>query len=407
MKKIVGIIGAVAIATSLFAADVSSGTKINGKLFNYGTDEKLQLFSQGNDSHDYANPNFVFGISGDKAGASLKITTDGGTLNPKQTTQTIWFKPIDALKITAGNFDVALNKEQIDWTESVTALGGNGYLVSFNSNGFGLDLGLHGNSEGAFWLEKAKDTEDAAGNTVKGNLSIKRAFAKASYGADFGTIGAYLCLNQTVDGWQHFVGKCYNIDSMKSKTREDGLNADGTKKYKKAAIESMDFGIGYQNNFNGVNVFANFVGNMADSFEWIRPEVFVSGSVDAFGYQFFAAPLIYTNSNLVFKDKETDEVGADGKWVKKDLAAETECEISLKVSYAFDGVTSYVYFNDKNILAKNFASTIKVGAQGSCGSMSWNTWFQIDTGNKVLNAEEKKADYKAAFSVPFELSINF
>ena len=66
MKKIVGIIGAVAMATSLFAADVSAGTKINGKLFNYGADEKLQLFSENNDSHDYANPNFVFGIAGDK-----------------------------------------------------------------------------------------------------------------------------------------------------------------------------------------------------------------------------------------------------------------------------------------------------------------------------------------------------
>ena len=406
MKKIVGIIGAVAMATSLFAADVSAGTKINGKLFNYGSDEKLQLFSENNDSHGYANPNFVFGIAGDKAGASLKITTDGNT-SPAQTTQTIWFKPIDALKITAGNYDVALNKEQIDWTESVTALGGNGYLVSFNASGFGLDIGLHGNNGGAFWLEKAKDTEDAAGNTVKGALSIKRSFAKASYGADFGNIGAYLCLNQTVDGWQHFVNKCYNIDSMKSKTPEDGLNADGTKKYKKASIESMDFGIGYQNNFSGVNVFVNVVGNIANTFEWIRPEVFVSGSVDAFGYQFFVAPLIYANDKIVFKDQETDKLGADGNWVKEDKKAETECEISLKVSYAFDGVTSYVYFNDKNILAKNFASTIKVGAQGNCGSMGWNTWLQIDTGNKVKNVKDGKADYKAAFSVPFELSINF
>ena len=398
MKKIIGIIAAVAMATSVFAADVSAGTKIKGDLFNYGTDGTMKLFSENNDSHDYANPNFVFGIAGDKAGATLKITTDGNT-SPAQTTQTIWFKPVDALKITAGNFDVALNKEQIDWTESVTALGGNGYLVSFNASGFGLDIGLHGNNGGAYWLTKAKDTEDAAGNTVKGALSIKRAFVKASYGADFGNIGAYLCLNQTVDGWQHFVGKCYNIDSMKSKTREDGKNADGTTKYKTAAIESMDFGIGYQNNFSGVNVFVNFVGNMANTFEWIRPEVFVSGSVDAFGYQFFAAPLIYTNSDLKF-EKENDD------FVKEMVAAETECEISLKVSYAIDGVTPYVYFNDKNILAKNFASQIKVGASGSCGSMGWNTWLQIDTGNKIKN-DKGKAEYKPSFSVPVELSINF
>jgi hypothetical protein len=351
MKKIVGIIAAVAMATSVFAADISAGTKINGKLFSYDNAKKLSLFSEGNDSHDYANPNFVFGISGDKAGASLKITTDGGTLNPKQTTQTIWFKPFDALKITAGNYDVALNKEQIDWTESVTGLGGEGILISFNTNGFGLDIGMNGNNNGGFWLEK-EDKEGA-------KATMKNLFVKAGYGADFGNIGAYVSFNKTYADWEYRAN--FMVDQ------------------KDDTVKSIDFGAGYQNNFNGVNMFVNVVGNMGKTFEWLRPEIFVSGSVDAFGYALFAAPLIWTNSDL-----------------KKD----TECELTVKVSYTIDGVTPYVYFNDKNLMAKNFESTIKLGAQGSCGSMGWNTWFQIDTG------KGDKKD-KVDLSIPFELSISF
>ena len=133
MKKIVGIIGAAAVlVSSIFAADVAAATKINGSLFSYDAAKTFSMFKEGNDSHDYANPNITFSISDDKAGATVKLTTDGDDTAVKMTTQTIWFQPIDALKITLGNHDVALNKEQIDWTESVTGLGGNGYLISVN-----------------------------------------------------------------------------------------------------------------------------------------------------------------------------------------------------------------------------------------------------------------------------------
>lgn len=353
MKKIVGIVGAAAVlASSIFAADVSAATKINGKLFSFNADKQLDLFAQGNDSHDYANPNLTFSISDEKAGATIKLTTDGSTLNVAQTTQTIWFKPIDALKISLGSYDLSLNKEQIDWTESVTGLGGNGYLVSVNAAGFGLDAFLNEGNNNAFWLSKA----DGADPT------IAEFGAKAGYSADFGSIGAFVDINRTTNRWT------YHDALAQIDQKED------------SAIKNVMFGAGYRNNFSGVDAFCNVVGYMGKKFDWIRPEVYASGNFDGFYFGLFAAPVIWTNADL-----------------KKDF----EMEVVAKVSYALDGVTPYVYFKDNNVAAKTFASTIKAGATGNVGLMGWNIWFQVDTG------ANDAGDSTVAFSVPFELTVSF
>ena len=364
MKKIVGIVAAAAIATSVFAADIASATKINGKLFEYGKDKSISLFTENNDSHDWANPNFTMSISDDRAGATVKITSDGGNKTPSITTQTIWFKPVDALKITAGSYDIALNKEQIDWTESATGLGGNGFLASINVEGFGLDIGLDAN--GKNWLSKADGADPA----------LTPFFVKAAYAADFGNIGGFAKFTYTP-------GKAataavpskivYYLDpdtGVQTKTEDAVAAAPAVD----ASTEIL-FGAGYRNNFNGVDAFLNVVGDMNKKLDWIRPELFVSGKADALGYQLFAAPKIYTNSDL-----------------KKDA----ECELLAKVTYALDGgITPYAYFKDANLLAKDFAATVKVGATGSVGLMGWNCWVQLDVADKT------------GFSVPFELTVSF
>ena len=360
MKKIVGIVSAAAVlASSIFAADVSAGTKIKGDIFKYdGAAESISLFAERNDTHDYANPNFSFSISDDKAGAAVKITTDGGS-SVAQTTQTIWFKPVDVLKITLGNYDVALNKETIDWTESATNLGGNGYLLSLNVSGFGLDLGLNQGNEMAYWFTKNKDADPA----------LKEFFVKASYGADFGNIGAFIEFNRADRyTWAGYDGVFGNKDWSTGSCvwQPYGKKAD--------VINSMLFGAGYSNNFNGINAFVNVLGYMGNEFEWVRPEAFVSGNIDAFGFALFGAPTIVVNDNF----------GTD-----------TQCEIVAKVTYALDGVTPYVYFKDVDILADTFTSTIKLGATGNVGLVGYDVCVQIDTADKIT------------ISVPFTLAVNF
>jgi len=375
MKKIVGILTAAAVATSVFAADVSASTKIGGKLFEYNAKKTLSLLTENNDSHDYANPNITFSVSDDKAGATVKLTTDGkGKSEVKMTTQTIWFKPVDALKITAGTFDIALNKEQIDWTESVTGLGGNGFLATVDVNGFTLDIGFEANEK--FWLTKADGADDP---------TIEKFFIKGAYSADFGNIGAYVKFN----------GSSFDKDLNSTdpdtfgKALEKLLAAPykAICKPKDGAISCVEFGAGYKNTFDPITMFVNVVGFMDDSFEWIRPEVYASGNMDAFGFQVFAAPAIVVDSDV--KD-----------FLELVDISPIFFEVLAKVTYKIEDVTVYAYFKDANLLAKDFASTIKLGAQGNVGAMGWNIWAQIDT------AKGDDAD-KVEFSVPFELTMNF
>ena len=362
-----------AAAGIAMAAEVTAATKINGNVLSYdGAAESFSLLKEGNDSHDYANPNLVFSIEGEKAGATIKLTTDGSNLNVAQTTQTIWFKPIDLFKVSVGKYDIALNKEQIDWTESETGLGGNGFVFSVNTSGFGLDVMFN---EGDFnqWFTKDKDTD----------ALIKEFAVKASYGADFGTVGAFF----------DYTGK--TSTEAKDATYEVNPDFDPTApidatnsplKVKDAAEPAsetdaeMKFGAGYRNNFAGVDVFGQVVGKVIGSkFTYIRPELYASGSAADFGYSAFVAPKIYTDSDL---DKDP------------------EVELVAKVSYKVGEVTPYVYFKDKNLLAKKFVSTVKAGVNGNLDGMGWNVWLQLDTGN---GTDKNKVNV----SVPFELTISF
>ena len=368
MKKIVGIVAAAAIATSVFAADIASATKISGSLFGYDANKNFTMFTERNDSHDYANPNFTMSISDDRAGATVKITTNnygGSDEKPVLTTQTIWFKPVDALKLTVGNYDIALNKEQIDWTESATGLGGNGFLATVSVDAFTLDLGLEANEKN--WFSKADGADPA----------LTPFFVKAAYAADFGNIGGFAKITYTPGkaATAAVAGKTvYYLDTTDGSVKSKVEGAVAAAPAVDASTEIL-FGAGYRNNFNGVDAFLNVVGDMNKKLDWIRPELFVSGKADALGYQLFAAPKIYTNSDL-----------------KKDA----ECELLAKVTYALDGgITPYAYFKDANLLAKDFAATVKVGATGSVGLMGWNCWVQLDVADKT------------GFSVPFELTVSF
>ena len=360
MKKIVGILAVAAVlATSVFASDITAKTKIKGEVLAYdGAAESFKLLTEGNDSHDYAQPNIEFSISDEKAGATVKLTTDGKTKEVKLTTQTIWFKPVDVLKITAGNFDVALNKEKIKWTESVTGLGGNGLLVSLNVSGFGLDVGFTANE--AYWL-----------TSTKADPLIKQFFFKAGYSADFGTIAAYMEFNRFGDS-----RRTYAFHDMYFGQGDDAIAYEKNT----GAISDIHFGAGYANNFNGIDLFVNVAGYMSKDFNWVRPEFYIGGNVDAFGYQAFVAPVIFLNN----KDA-----------VKQDPAV--NLEIVAKVTYQLEPCKLYAQFYDKNVMSKKFVSTIEAGAEGSCGLANWKIWAQIDT----------LANDKVNIAVPFELSVNF
>ncbi|MCQ2596744.1 MAG: hypothetical protein MJ181_02760 [Treponema sp.] len=359
MKKIITAVAAVAMAASMFAVDFSAATKIYGMVAGFGksgqysaADGYVGFLMQGNDSHDYANPNFSFSVADDKAGAAVKITTDGGT-SLAMTTQTIWFKPADMLKITVGNFDVALNKERIDWTESFTGIGGNGFLASLAPvDGLSIDVGMNAGNGKAFAYSKNKGAD----------ATLAPTFFKAGYSADFGTIGGYVTLNKTPGQ--------YDVDANYHGAHSASAYA-GDK-----TVWGVDFGAGWSGSIGSVGTFVNVMGYMFEGdFMYVRPEVYVSGAIDAFGYNLFAAPLI---------------------WVADGVEDKFEMEVLAKVTYGFGPATGYVYFKDANVAAEKFTSTIKVGATGNVGICAWDVCVQIETG----------ADF-TPICVPFTLGVNF
>ena len=75
MKKIVGILAAAAIATSVFAADVSAKVQLEGNLFKFNADKSISAFDIGKPSAQTWNPIFDLAVSNDKAGAKFRVAT--------------------------------------------------------------------------------------------------------------------------------------------------------------------------------------------------------------------------------------------------------------------------------------------------------------------------------------------
>ena len=100
MKKIVMGIAAVAMAASMFAADVSGRVKMDTKVF--ATDTKTVISKPASMGWDEDNTFLKFAASTENSGAELWLQSE----DAKFTQYSIWFKPVDALKVTIGDIFV-------------------------------------------------------------------------------------------------------------------------------------------------------------------------------------------------------------------------------------------------------------------------------------------------------------
>ena len=93
-------IAAVAMAASMFAADVSGRVKMNTKVF--ATDTKTVISKPASMGWDEDNTFLKFAASTENSGAELWLQTE----DAKFAQYSIWFKPVDALKVTIGDIFV-------------------------------------------------------------------------------------------------------------------------------------------------------------------------------------------------------------------------------------------------------------------------------------------------------------
>jgi len=368
MKKIVGIIGAALLASSIFAVDFSAGVRLQGSLFGYTAapeaeknadgswkswkEPQLKLFEEHHENQFYQKP-ISFAISSDKAGGQLKLTDVTGDA-VKSDAWSIWFKPVDSLKITVGRWSTNLNQEHIGWCNSDSGVETDGYALSLGLDSFSWDLFLEANN--GMWISKNKDAD---GNGKAADAVIGELYTKFQFGADFGTVNAFF----------------------------------------NAANSFKDFRFGAGLNLAGlpVGLWFNVIGTYAgEDFQRIRVEADVSGNIDSIGYEVFIAggydmKAGTQNYNDTFKGVEGWHLG--GTYYRAEAAAFVG--MYAKVSFPLGNFGGFVEIKDNDFLAKDFSMQIFPGFTANVG------------GCEIKTGIDFQAQKNIKINVPVEYAINF
>lgn len=311
---------AVAMAASVFAVDFSCGVKMIGDLFNYDG-SNVKALQEHHENQFYHIP-MAFAISDDKAGGQLKFSNVGADGGNAVTADawSIWFKPLDALKITVGRWSTNLNQEHIGWCNTDTNIDTDGYALTIGSGAFTADIFLaSGNNN--YWFTKAKDADAA----------LAELYAKVNYGADFGTINAFI---------------------------------NGTSNFK-----NLRFGAGFNCAGLPVGLWINVIGVYAnEKFNRIRAELDVSGAAGSLGYEAFIAGGYFMEADAdAYNNNFT---GTEGWHVGGSYyIAEPRAFAGLyaKLSFPLAGLGGFVEIKDGDFLADAFAMDITPGFTANVG----------------------------------------
>ena len=363
MKKIVGIIAALAMAGAVFAADFSAGVRLQGSLFNFGADKTIKLFEEHFENQFYQAP-ISFAFADDEAGGQLKmsaVTTNAVTADA----WSIWFKPADILKVTVGRWSTNLNQEHIGWCNTDSGIETDGYALTLATEGFSWDIFL-ASGNGKSFFTKA-DGGDAA---------VRELYTKVQYGADFGTVNAFF-----------------------NAAPEYGTNADGSlnKDVIAKSFKNMRFGAGINLSGLPVGLWFNFIGTYAgDAFQRIRAEADVSTTFGSIGWELFLAAGYDMKAgtqayNDVFTGVEGWHVG--GTYYRAEPAA--FCGFYTRFNIPGDGMNFYVEIKDSDVLAKDFSMTLKPGLTKNFGCCAFEMAIDATLAKKV------------AIDVPVNFKVNF
>ncbi len=123
MKKIVGILGAaVMLASSVFAADMAAKVYMTGDLASGDADNGVNFFKLNAVDQKDADA-LVVSANGDNAGAKFQFWynySGSGKADLVVRSTSLWFKPIDMVKITLGDVEGDGYTEQIHWWQDAT-----------------------------------------------------------------------------------------------------------------------------------------------------------------------------------------------------------------------------------------------------------------------------------------------
>ena len=293
MKKIVGIIAAVAMAASVFAVDFSAGARVEGDLFSYnGTSKTLSALTLSQVNQDYHKP-FQFTISGDRAGATVKIntndrkTTDNSTYN-------IWFKPFDAVKVEFGSVSLAMHTETMGWYRRILNYDTWGYKAAATFGDATVTLGLIPGANG--WFSKADGVDAVIAETnlaVEYNADFGNIMVMADFTDSFDTIKVAAGYKGTFDAFSFFVDYMFtkaaaNSNSITAdiKYAQDAITFEAYTKIDIAASTAVALVSRFSYAFDAFNSYLEFDSGdiLADSFDaTIKADV--SGNLGALAWE--------------------------------------------------------------------------------------------------------------------------
>ena len=120
-----------AAAGIAMAAEVSAGVRLTVDALNVDTSKTggVTALTIDNDNQFWHVP-ITFSVSGEKAGATLKLTDGNGDV-ANTGRWNIWFKPVEAIKFDVGCWNNKLNEDQISWSATKSVIGNDGAVGNF------------------------------------------------------------------------------------------------------------------------------------------------------------------------------------------------------------------------------------------------------------------------------------
>ena len=341
MKKIVGIIGAAAVlASSIFAADVAGQLKLGAKL--YDSESKSILTTPASSGWDDNNTYFKLSATTDIAGAEMHFSAEDATYY----NYSLWFKPIDALKVTAGNVSVSsIAKGTFAWW-ATTAKFESSFGEGKKCDGFKFDITVDNLSFTFLSAKTALLNFSNEGYAVLGDFWLDGKFGLG----DYGTI---------------------QVAATKGAT----INAYGVGGWETAGLAFL---VAYDHMpWQQTGFYADVLVNLADAkaFEGVSSQI---------GGQYVADGLAIRLTNMIAFGQHY----GDGE-------NHFDYGFVAKASYAIDAFTPYIQLLGNEIMDKKCG--LEVGCDTNVGACAINVAFTT-----TLNFNEGST---FSFAIPVYLSV--
>jgi hypothetical protein len=348
MKKIVGILAAAAVAVSAFAVDFSAGFQLKADLLNY--DGTFNAFKLWNENTKDDKP-FIFSVSTDRVGATLKL-----------------FDACGDTKYTKGTGAAAAETSAKGKLPSIFSA--HAYNIWFKPfDMVRIDLGCQDiatNKEHVTWWK---------GNITGGKMNNWDGVGDWGYKATV-NVDAFelaVALLAADDAWwlsgsnvgETVVYAGYAADFGKINVLFDA----------KSTFKNLMIAAGYSNTFGDVAIFADAMFRANNGTNGIAVDFDARYSKDGIGLEaYFNWATGLANISL----------------------SSMRVACYAKASYALNGGSLFLKFEDDNIIASSFGADITVGYDGNLGPMSYEVAALVSVAGSTIK-----------FSTPCYFRIGF